>query len=287
MGSPTSSPERTARHLFDAWPEVARRFASAPRLALFTDFDGTLTAIRRHASSVRLSDAVRLLLAALARRGHLIGVVSGRGLDDVRSRVGVPGLWYVGAHGFLIRTPDRHTVVLVNPAQQRLIARIARRIGRQVRNWRGIEIERKVATIAVHHRRASPTHERLAHDVVRAEVGAEPGVRLITGKKVWEVLPAAPVDKYRAVRFILRSERQSHGANSRLAVYVGDDVADEAVFARLRGVTISVGRSHNTLATYFVRSPAEVQELLSRLDRGTPWTTRTRRSASSQRRISS
>ena len=99
MGSPTSSPDRTARHLFDAWPDVARRLASAQRLALFTDFDGTLTAIRRHASSVRLSDAVRGRLAALAKRGHLIGVVSGRGLDDVRSRVGVPGLWYVGAHG--------------------------------------------------------------------------------------------------------------------------------------------------------------------------------------------
>src|SRR3954470_12696710 len=80
LGSPTSLPERKARHLFDAWPDVARRLASADRLALFTDFDGTLPAIRRHASSVRLSIAVRARLAALARRGHLIGVISGRGL---------------------------------------------------------------------------------------------------------------------------------------------------------------------------------------------------------------
>jgi trehalose-phosphatase len=265
---------------------VARRLASAQRLALFTDFDGTLTAIRRHASSVRLSNAVRGRLAALAKQGHLIGVVSGRGLDDVRSRVGVPGLWYVGAHGFLIRAPDRHTVVLVNPAQQRLIARIARRIARGVRGYPGIEIERKLATVAVHHRRASVSHERLAHEVVRSVVAAEPGLRLTTGKKVWEVLPAAPVDKYRAVRFILRSER-TNGTDGPLAVYVGDDVADEAVFARLRGVTISVGRAHNTLARYFVRSPAEVQELLSRLDRGTPWTRNGHHSGSSPRRISS
>src|SRR5262252_747691 len=128
LASPTSSPDRPARHLFDAWPDVARRLASADRLALFTDFDGTLTAIRRHANSVRLSTAMRTQLAALARRGHLVGVVSGRGLEDVRTRVGVPGLWYVGAHGFVIRTPDRHTVVLANEAQQRLIARIGRRI---------------------------------------------------------------------------------------------------------------------------------------------------------------
>jgi alpha,alpha-trehalase len=162
--------------------------------------------------------------------------------------------------------------VLVNQAQQRLIARIARRIARGVRGCRGIVIERKVATLAVHHRTASASSERLAHEVVRTIVAAEPGLRLTTGKKVWEVLPAVPVDKYRAVKFILRSERRNGGANSRLALYVGDDVADEAVFARLRGVTVSVGRSHNTLAHYFVRSPAEVQEFLSRLDRGSPWT---------------
>src|SRR5262249_26136263 len=146
-------------------------------------------AIRRERSSVRLSMAVRERLAALARRGHLIGVVSGRGLDDVRSRVGVPGLWYVGAHGFVIRTPDRHTVVLANASQQQLIARIGRRIARAVRDCRGIEIERKVVTLAVHHRNATPACERLAHDVVRSIVAAEPGLRLITGKKVWEVLP--------------------------------------------------------------------------------------------------
>lgn len=280
MASPTSPPDRTARHLFDAWPDVARRLAGADRLALFTDFDGTLTAIRRRAASVQLSAGMRTRLAAIARRGHVVGVVSGRGLNDVRSRVGVPGLWYVGAHGFLIRTPDRHTIVLVNDAQRRLIARIARRIARGVRDCPGIEIERKVATIAVHHRTASAASARLAHDVVRTIVAAEPGLRLITGKKVWEVLPAAPVDKYRAVRFILRSERRRRGARTRLALYVGDDVADEAVFARLRGVTVSVGRAHNTFARYFVRSPAEVRELLSRLDQGSPWTNGTRPSAS-------
>jgi len=215
----------------------------------------------------------------LARRGHLVGVVSGRGLEDVRTRVGVPGLWYVGAHGFLIRTPDRQTIVFVNAAQRRLIARIARRIGRALRGCPGIVIERKVATLAVHHRNATATSERIAHHVVRAIVGAEPGLRLISGKKVWEVLPAAPVDKYRAVRFILRAEKRLRGAHTRLALYVGDDVADEAVFARLRGVTVSVGRAHNTLARYFVRSPAEVRELLSRLGQGSSWTNGSRHSA--------
>jgi trehalose-phosphatase len=255
---------------------VARALARADRLALFTDFDGTLTPIRRRRSAVRLSAAVRHQLEALARQGHVIGIISGRGLEDLRTRVGIPGVWYVGAHGFLIHTPDRHRVILVSTKQQRLIKSVARRLAADVRCHRGVEIEDKIATIAVHHRNASPASERAAHHAVRAVVAAEPGLRLTTGKKVWEVLPAAPVDKYRAVNFILRAERHRRGAGSRLAVYVGDDVADEAVFARLRGLTVAVGRAHDTLATYFVRSPAEVRELLVRLDRGTSWTTRAR-----------
>jgi alpha,alpha-trehalase len=280
LRSLTSSPDRAPRHLFDAWSDVARALERTPRLALFTDFDGTLTPIRRRASAVRLSDRIRELLRALARRGHVVGIVSGRGLDDLRARVGIPGVWYVAAHGFLIHTPDRHRVVLVSPAQRRLVASVARRLARQVRGRRGIEVEDKVAAIAVHHRNASPSNERAAHQAVAALVASEPGLRLVSGKKVWEVLPAAPVDKYRAVNFILRAERHPPAAGPRLAVYVGDDVADEAVFARLRGLTVAVGRRHDTLATYFVRSPAEVRELLARLDRGSPWTTNGRHSAS-------
>jgi trehalose-phosphatase len=259
---------------------VARALARAEHLALFTDFDGTLTPIRRRRSSVELSSSMRHLLGALARRGHVIGIISGRGLEDLRTRIGLPGVWYVGAHGFTIHTPDRHRVTLVSTRQQRLIKAVARRLAVDVRSHHGVEIENKVATIAVHHRNASPAHERAAHHAVRAVVAAEPGLRLITGKKVWEVLPAAPVDKFRAVSFILRAERHRRPNGTRLAVYVGDDVADEAVFARLRGLTVAVGRAHDTLATYFVRSPAEVRELLSRLDRGTTWTTRERRSDS-------
>lgn len=265
--STMSSPERTARHLFDAWPEVARRIAHANRIALFADFDGTLTPIRRRAASVQLSARVRDLLSALARRGHVVGVVSGRGLDDVRRRVGLPGLWYVGAQGFLIRAPDRHTVVLASARQQRAMARLARRLQRAVRGCAGIDVERKVATIAVHHRNGSAEGARTAHHAVRAALAAEPGLRLITGKKVWEVLPAGPVDKYRAVRFILRSERHRRPRDTRLAFYVGDDEADETVFAKLRGVTVSVGRARGTSAAYFVRSPTEVSELLARLGR--------------------
>jgi trehalose-phosphatase len=253
------------RHLLAAWPTVERRLRRAERLAIFTDFDGTLTPIRRRAADVRLSPAVRHVLTDLVGRGHLVGVISGRGLEDLRARVGVRGLWYVGGHGFLLCAPDLDTAVLVNHRQRAQITRVTRRLRAALRNDPRITIDHKVAAIAVHFRNASKAGRLAASRAVRRAVAEEPGLRLTPGKKVWEVLPTTDVDKATAVRFILGCESRQAPGKRRVAIYVGDDIADERVFAHWRGISVLVGRRSNTAARYYVRSPAEVREFLVRL----------------------
>ena len=253
------------RHLLAAWPALERRLRRADRLAIFTDFDGTLTPIRRRAADVRLSPATRHVLTDLVGRGHLVGVISGRALEDLRARVGVRGLWYVGGHGFLLCTPGLDTAVLVNRRQRQQITRVARRLRAALRNAPGITIEHKIAAIAVHYRNASPAGRLAASRAVKRIVADEPGLRLMPGKKVWEVLPTTHVDKATAVRFILRCESRQAPGTRRVAIYVGDDVADEQVFAHWRGISVLVGRRVNTAAKYYVPSPAVVREFLVRL----------------------
>jgi alpha,alpha-trehalase len=253
------------RHLLAAWPALERRLRRAGRLAIFTDFDGTLTPIRRRAADVRLSPAVRQVLTDLVGRGHVVGVISGRALEDLRARVGVRGLWYVGGHGFLLCAPDQHTAVLVNRRQRGQITRVTRRLRAALRNDPGITIEHKIAAIAVHYRNASKAVRLVASRAVHRVVAGEPGLRLMPGKKVWEVLPTTHVDKATAVRFILRCEYRQAPGQRRVAIYVGDDVADERVFAHWRGISVLVGRRSNTAAKYYVPSPAEVREFLVRL----------------------
>jgi trehalose-phosphatase len=253
------------RHLLAAWPAVERRLRRAERLVIFTDFDGTLTPIRRRAADVRLSPAVRKLLTDLVGHGHLVGVISGRALEDLRARVGVRGLWYVGGHGFLLCAPDLHRVVLVNHRQRGQITRVTRRLRAALRSDPGITIDHKIAAIAVHYRNASKTGRLAASRLVRRVVADEPGLRLMRGKKVWELVPTTDVDKATAVRFILGCESRQAPGKRRVAIYVGDDVADERVFARWRGISVLVGRRSNTAAKYYVRSPADVREFLIRL----------------------
>ena len=68
------------------------------RLILFLDFDGTLTPIVPRPSQAKLSRSVRETLRKLARRMPVV-VISGRAPKDLRRRVGLKEVCYVGHHG--------------------------------------------------------------------------------------------------------------------------------------------------------------------------------------------
>jgi len=251
--------------LFDAWDEVERRVTRATRLAIFTDFDGTLVPIRRRADHVRMPARTRRLLAALVERGHVVGVVSGRAREDVERLVALPGLWYVGDHGFLLRAPGGRAAILASQRQRAEIAAITRELNRELRSVPDIRLEPKGATVAVHYRGASEKSRLVALHAVAAVVERHTHLRVMNGKKVWELLPASDVDKARIVRFILHWERRRAPRARWLAIYIGDDVTDEGVFVGWRGVSVSVGGPRSTGARYYVRSPADVGTFLRRL----------------------
>ncbi|MGH8721137.1 MAG: trehalose-phosphatase, partial [Burkholderiales bacterium] len=80
------------------------RAAAGRRLAVFLDYDGTLTPIVERPEDAVLAAQTRAVLRALGQR-HAVAIVSGRDLADVRARVGLEGLHYAGSHGFDIAGP--------------------------------------------------------------------------------------------------------------------------------------------------------------------------------------
>ncbi len=252
-------------HLFRAWDDVARRLARVHRLAVFTDFDGTLAPIRRRASEVRLDPEIRCALGRLAAHGHVIGIISGRSLEDLITRVGLPDLWYVGGHGFLVRAPNGRTITLLTRHQRREIADAARRLRAALRGTRGLTIEEKTSAVAVHYRSAPIASRRAAEGAVRRVMLDQRGLRVMHGKKVLELLPPGEITKAVAIRSILRVETRRRRHLFPFAIYLGDDVADERVFETWPGLSVAVGRRPRTAAQYYLRSPAEVGTLLDRL----------------------
>ena len=250
-----------SRQLAGAWPEVIARSRDADQRLLLLDFDGTLVGLRRHPDDVRFSERGRKILRQLVGHKNLtVAVVSGRELEKIQALVGVEGIRYVGLHG--AERAGEATVPSIAARQMVEAALKAAQTG--LAGLRGIEIENKRLSFAVHYRGARPpaieTASRVVADIVAT---SKDKLRILCGKKVWELLPREFPGKGAAVL-----ELFARLPETKVAIYFGDDETDEEAFSVLPGqITVSVGGVGNTHASFYVRSPADVLHFLSRLEK--------------------
>ena len=253
-------------HVFGAWGQIERRIRRSPQLAFFTDFDGTLVRIQRNPRNVRLSPRIRRLLAGLKDAGVTVGIASGRAIDDVRARAGLGGIWYVGAHGFFLRDPENRKFSLLSSREQGRMKDVIHALAVQVRGLVGIELEPKDASVAVHYRGASKRTRELAWEKI-SRLMKRGQLHLLSGKRVWEILPNSKVNKWTGIQFALKRAARRGGARRPLLIFVGDDATDERVFERINGIGVVVGRKRKTAAAFYLRSPAEVGRFLEKVAR--------------------
>lgn len=249
------------RNLFSVWDEIAEDLREARSVAVLSDFDGSLVKIQRNPASVRLAKSTREVLAQLARHDVLVGIVSGRSLADVRKRVGLSGICYVGCQGYSIQDARGHRITLANREERRLLAHATAQLQTRLAGLEGVRVEVKEATLAVHYREASRAIASRVKFIVSETIAENRGLRLGGGKKVWEIFPGSGVDKWTAMRFLLSRE----GHMESLLIYAGDDVGDEPVFAHMSGISILVGKRRGTAARYSLESPVELRRFLERV----------------------
>lgn len=258
-------------HALEQIERIASRL-EARRLALFFDYDGTLTPIVRRPEDATLSDDMRSLLRELASR-VVVGVISGRDLADVRRMVALDMLYYAGSHGFDVTGPDGMRMQQPD-ALERLpeLDAAERELSDRLQGIGGAWVERKRFAIAVHYREAGSEDVPRIETAVDAVRDSRPRLRKKGGKKIYELQPDVAWDKGRAVRWLLET-LDLRGADV-LPVYVGDDTTDEDAFEALvrDGIGIRVGSPDEpTRAHFFVRTTDELsrfgRELLTRLDR--------------------
>lgn len=252
--------------------EILDRAAGRP-IMLFLDFDGTLAPIVPRPEQAALAPGMADALLR-ARERVTLAVISGRGLEDVRRRVGIDGIAYAGSHGFEIRDPDGRLIEYEQadrflPALDRAEAELASRLSAVD----GVIVERKRFAIAIHYRLAAEHAIPEIESAIDAALSRHAELAKAGGKKIFEIRPRVDWHKGKAVLWLLHA---LHGdAGAALPVYIGDDVTDEDAFAALRssGVGIRVGPPDApTAAAYVLADVGQVRAfldaLLDRLGRG-------------------
>ena len=241
--------------------EMAR---SGDRLAVFLDYDGTLTPIVSHPEDAWLSDSMRQTLRSLAARVP-VAILSGRDLDDVRGRVLLDGIVYAGSHGFDIAGAGGLRREL-GAAYLPVLDAAETELREALDEIPGAQLERKHFSVATHYRNVNENDASKVALAVEAVAARHRELRRIDGKKVYELLPDIEWDKGKAVMWLLEAlglERE----NVR-PIYIGDDRTDEDAFRALEqcGIGILVSeQAQPTAATYSLRDPHEVEHFLRNL----------------------
>jgi trehalose 6-phosphate phosphatase len=209
------------------------------RAAIVLDFDGTLAAIAPTPEDARALDGADDVLASLVERALTVAVVTGRSSEQIRARLPVEGVRVIGSYGFEGAAP--------------LIPDVVADVDRLASDEPGVRIEVKGSSVAVHVRNApDPAAAGARIGAALGDLARRRGLRVLEGKRVWELVPAVAPGKGDAVRIIV----DETGAEAIL--FAGDDVADLEAFTEL-GRLRAAGRATCAVAVLGAEAPVALE----------------------------
>jgi len=254
---------RELMNALDSFAEIEDRVGDR-RVAVFLDYDGTLTPIVSRPEDALLSQEMRETLLELASHST-VALVSGRGLGDVRELVDIRDIYYAGSHGFEMNGPngfekenEEAAAFLddLDAAQAYLEENLS--------DIPGSQVERKRFTIAIHYRNVDEKDVGVVDQVVDSAHERFPGFRRTEGKKVYELQPDIDWNKGRAIEWLM--DALDLAEHDYIPFYIGDDITDEDAFEalRTRGISVVVGDGPRcTKAQYRLEDTAEVREFIA------------------------
>ncbi|KAL7183980.1 hypothetical protein ACSBR2_026203 [Camellia fascicularis] len=267
--------------------EKITNYAKGKRIALFLDYDGTLSTIVDNPDCAFMSNPMRAAVRNLAKY-FPTAIISGRSRDKVYEFVGLTELYYAGSHGMDIMGPVRpmsndppncirstdnqgKEVNLFQPASEFLpmIDEVFRSLVEITKDINGAKVENNKFCVSVHYRNVDEQYWTTIAESVHDILKDYPRLRLTHGRKVLEVRPVLDWDKGKAVEFLLESLGLSN-CDDVLPIYIGDDRTDEDAFKVLRvgnrgyGILVSSAPKESN-ALYSLRDPSEVMEFLKSL----------------------
>ena len=260
-------------YLFKSWQAFTEDFHRISNVLFLTDYDGTLTPIVGRPRDAVLSPAVREKLTTLAQRPYFtVGIISGRSLVEVRYMAAIDGIYYGGNHGLEIEGPDLNYVSTDAELGQAMIKDLAGQLAEELQDIDGVIVEDKGLSLSVHYRLVKEEEQDDVAAIfkhITSPLTDAGKVKIMTGKKVFEVRPPIDWDKGKAIMSIRHEIMGILELENILTVYLGDDSTDEDAFKVLQrpddwSVYVG-GENAASSAEYYLNSTEEVEEFITRL----------------------
>jgi trehalose 6-phosphate phosphatase len=255
------------KYLFDCFAELEEELRGVHILHML-DFDGTLAPIAATPIEAELPRETREVIERLSNCPCCtVAIVSGRALSDVRAKVGIEGITYVGNHGLEVALPGARPSSFASPDFLAALDRIKSALVDAVASYGGVFVEDKGCSVAVHYRTAAVedrAHVKAAvYELVRAS-GDEEQIEIGTGSMVLEIRPAFGCNKGSVVRSLIEAEAARRPEAMVKGIYIGDDVTDEDAFKAIRGRGwgILVGAPRISYGEYSLKDPKDVRSFL-------------------------
>ena len=257
--------ERGTRPAASQLGEIAARLERGSGLLVATDFDGTLAPIAEDPDHPQITTANAAALGGLAARTDaVVAIVSGRELDDLRSRTGITDAVYAGNHGLELVWGDTRELHPEVERHRPALDHAGTVLRQALGDVPGCQVEDKRLSLTVHYRRVPAALQSVVTDRIDSLSPELDGrLELVSGRKSVEIRPRIDWDKGQAVRWM-----QGRLPDGYRTVYLGDDTTDEDVFRVLTAgdVGVHVG-SRDTAAEYRLTSQRDVAPFLGWLAR--------------------
>src|SRR3989338_215918 len=258
------------KHLFREWDRIKIDLENK-FLAIFLDYDGTLTPIAQTPDRAILAQDIRVLLKKLAKMPDCkLAIISGRALAGIERLVDIKEIEYVGNHGLEIGGSAINFESLLTPRFKEIIGQIKNNLNVQLAAIEGILVEDKGLTLSIHYRLMDEQHmprlKKILNKVIKPYLPGKE-VRAGFGKKVFEIRPPVQWDKGKAILWLLKNAQYGFKKTGALPIYLGDDFTDEDAFEAIKnkGLTVRVGSAKSSHARYYLKDTEEVSQFLMRI----------------------
>ncbi len=255
------------KYLWNHIETIERRIKESSEILLFIDFDGTVSPIIKNPDEAKIDSEIKSILKMFIRSKKIrIIIISGRMLSELKKKIRIKGIDYVGNHGLewelkgnYDRYPlDKNDFESLDSAKNQLT-------GIKLK-FPDVYLQDKILSLSVHYRNLKNVGEKEFKKnfyETLSKLRKNNAIHFREGKKVIDIYSKTGWNKGMAAKKIRKL------LGDPLVISIGDDTTDEDMFKKLNdGITVRVGKDSNSSAEFYVKDISEVTRFLNLLATG-------------------